>query len=70
MPSEPIAPLVLRERVSRVLKSTDGRVPRAAELLGIGTSTLYTWLRECPELRDLPRAKRGKPSKRNVIAAL
>lgn len=53
-------PLDWRNDVYNAMARADGRVPDAAERLGVSTRTLYRNLEE-PELDDIDRAPMGRP---------
>jgi transcriptional regulator of acetoin/glycerol metabolism len=54
-------PLDWRNDISNAMAKADGRVPDAANRLGVSVRTLYRNLEE-PELRDVERAPMGRPS--------
>ena len=53
-------PLDWRNDVYNAMAKADGRVPDAAERLGVSTRTLYRNLEE-PELDNIDRAPMGRP---------
>lgn len=53
-------PLEWRNDISNAMAKSDGRVPDAAERLGVSSRTLYRNLEE-PDLRDVERAPMGRP---------
>jgi DNA-binding NtrC family response regulator len=53
-------PLEWRTDISNAMAQSDGRVPDAADKLGVSTRTLYRNLEE-PTLRDVERAAMGRP---------
>jgi hypothetical protein len=53
-------PLEWRNDISNAMAKADGRVPDAAERLGVSSRTLYRNLEE-PDLRDVERAPMGRP---------
>lgn len=53
-------PLDWRNSISNAMSKSDGRVPDAAQRLGVSSRTLYRNLEE-PELDDVERAPMGRP---------
>lgn len=53
-------PLAWRNDITNAMSKHDGRVPDAADDLGISSRTLYRNLEE-PELDDVDRAPMGRP---------
>jgi len=53
-------PLEWRNDISNAMAKSDGRVPDAADRLGVSSRTLYRNLEE-PDLRDVERAPMGRP---------
>lgn len=53
-------PLDWRNSISNAMAKSDGRVPDAAQKLGVSSRTLYRNLEE-PELDDVERAPMGRP---------
>jgi hypothetical protein len=56
-----IDPRKTARKITIAMRRAGGSVPDAARDLGIGTTTLYTYLREL-EI-DVPRKRRGNPGK-------
>jgi DNA-binding NtrC family response regulator len=50
-----------RNNIANAMAKSDGRVPDAAEKLGVSSRTLYRNLEE-PELDDVDRAPMGRPT--------
>jgi DNA-binding NtrC family response regulator len=57
-----IEPRKTARKIKIAMRRAGGSVPDAARDLGIGTTTLYTYLRVL-EI-DVPRKQRGRPAKR------
>jgi DNA-binding NtrC family response regulator len=56
-------PLEWRTDINNAMAKSDGRVPDAADDLGVSTRTLYRNLEE-PELDAIDRAPMGRPEKK------
>ena len=47
------------KKVRAAMKASDGRIPEAAESLGVSMRTLFRWLSDDPLLADVVRAPPG-----------